>query len=261
MRKLFLVLVVLVMSVVLLIGCSTVPPIDMTSPVITLIGESVVNLNIGDDYVDAGATAFDNVDGNITANIIVGGDIVDTGKAGTYIPAYNVSDTAGNAAREVTRTVNVGVSAEILELIKEHALWGGDHVRRWPDSDAEILVYDATSYDKTKGILDELNEIIDGPVIFYLTSNKSDANIVIFGETSGDTCLSVLFPDKPMYEIYFVGVNIDINCKDVEKYYRMGLLQATNIIFAKPSDILPGFSEEVKTVLYWLYRLEPGYQL
>ena len=79
---------------------------DTTAPVITLNGSSTVDLTIGDSYVDAGATAVDNVDGDITANIVTTG-VVDTNIVGTYVIAYNVSDAAGNAAVEVTRTVNV----------------------------------------------------------------------------------------------------------------------------------------------------------
>src|SRR5690606_15325367 len=62
----------------------------------------------GDPFVDPGATAFDFVDGDLTADIVVeGADDVDTGTLGTYLITYNVSDAAGNAADEVTRTVNV----------------------------------------------------------------------------------------------------------------------------------------------------------
>ena len=84
----------------------TVNP-DSTAPVITLIGASIVDLNVGDTYTEQGATASDNIDGNISANIVIGGDTVNTSLAGTYIVTYNVSDAAGNAASQVTRTVNV----------------------------------------------------------------------------------------------------------------------------------------------------------
>ncbi|MEK6154664.1 immunoglobulin-like domain-containing protein [Flavobacteriaceae bacterium 3-367] len=81
---------------------------DTEAPVITLNGDATVDLNLGDPaYVDAGATATDNVDGDISGSIVVGGDTVDTNVAGTYTITYNVSDAAGNAATEVTRTVNV----------------------------------------------------------------------------------------------------------------------------------------------------------
>jgi len=81
--------------------------VDLTIPVITLVGSNPLNLNVGDTYTDPGATAMDNTDGDITANIVVGGDTVDTSIAGTYVVTYNVMDAAGNAAVEVTRDVIV----------------------------------------------------------------------------------------------------------------------------------------------------------
>ena len=79
---------------------------DNTSPIITLLGESVVTVEVGSNYVDAGATATDDVDGDLTASIITSSG-VDISTVGTYLVTYNVSDTAGNAATEVIRTVNV----------------------------------------------------------------------------------------------------------------------------------------------------------
>ncbi|MFH1319798.1 MAG: S8 family serine peptidase [Bacteroidota bacterium] len=79
---------------------------DTTAPVITLLGVDPVDLIIGDIYVDAGATALDDVDGDLTASIITVNP-VDENVVGTYTVTYNVSDAAGNPAVEVTRTVNV----------------------------------------------------------------------------------------------------------------------------------------------------------
>jgi hypothetical protein len=66
-------------------------------------------LGTGDTYVGdtEGVTASDNVDGDLTADIVVTGDTVDTAVPGTYTITYNVSDSAGNAATTVTRTVTV----------------------------------------------------------------------------------------------------------------------------------------------------------
>nr|WP_299338401.1 immunoglobulin-like domain-containing protein [Allomuricauda sp.] len=101
--------------------------VDTTPPVITLTGDAVVNLEVGDPaYVDAGASATDNVDGDISGNIVVGGDTVDTGVAGTYTITYNVSDAAGNAAAEVTRTVNVTVPAVASPFCETPAFNNGD---------------------------------------------------------------------------------------------------------------------------------------
>lgn len=79
---------------------------DTTRPVITRLGVSPVNVVIGNIYTDAGATATDNVDGNITSKIVTVNP-VSTTTLGTYTITYNVSDAAGNAALQVTRTVNV----------------------------------------------------------------------------------------------------------------------------------------------------------
>jgi len=77
---------------------------DTTKPVITLIGESEINLYVGDNYIEQGATAKDNIDGDITENIVITGN-VNTNKAGEYKIKYNVKDSSGNKADEVVRTV------------------------------------------------------------------------------------------------------------------------------------------------------------
>ncbi len=87
-------------------GVDCVAPPANTAPVITLLGSNPVNMTVGGTYVDAGATAHDQEDGNITANIHTTGT-VNTSVAGTYTITYNVSDSAGLAATPVTRTVNV----------------------------------------------------------------------------------------------------------------------------------------------------------
>lgn len=81
--------------------------IDTTAPVITLNGDAAMSITQGSTFTDPGATATDTIDGDISSNIVVGGDTVDTNTIGTYTITYNVSDAAGNAATEVTRTVEV----------------------------------------------------------------------------------------------------------------------------------------------------------
>jgi len=86
------------------------PGSDTTVPVITLIGDNPINLNVGDTFNDPGATAQDNIDGDITASIESTSDI-DTSAAGTYTVTYTVSDAAGNmalATRSVVVSDNTG---------------------------------------------------------------------------------------------------------------------------------------------------------
>jgi PKD repeat protein len=70
-----------------------------------LIGAATVTVQLGAVYTDAGATATDNVDGDISDRITVVNP-VDTSIAGTYTVSYSVEDNAGNSA-SATRTVIV----------------------------------------------------------------------------------------------------------------------------------------------------------
>jgi hypothetical protein len=85
----------------------TVTIVDTTAPIITRLGSATVTLNVGGTYSDAGATAVDNNgDGTITSSIVTVNP-VNVNAAGTYTVTYNVSDSAGNAATQVTRSVTV----------------------------------------------------------------------------------------------------------------------------------------------------------
>ncbi len=121
---------------------------DIVKPVITLNGASTVNLTIGGTYTEQGATATDNVDGNITANIVTTGT-VNTAVAGTYTVNYNVSDAAGNAADQVSRTVIVAASSTttLHEGFFESG-WDG-----WSDGGSDCFRYSGSrSYENSYSI-------------------------------------------------------------------------------------------------------------
>jgi hypothetical protein len=80
--------------------------VDNVPPVITLKGQPSITINAGENYADAGATAHDNVDGDITKSIKTTG-AVDTKKPGVYTITFNVKDKSRNAATAVVRTVEV----------------------------------------------------------------------------------------------------------------------------------------------------------
>lgn len=75
-------------------------------PSIQLLGAAALTVTVGATYQDAGATATDDVDGNLTANIITKSP-VDTAIIGDYTITYDVTDSSGNAAVQVTREVRV----------------------------------------------------------------------------------------------------------------------------------------------------------
>ena len=88
---------------------------DTSAPVITLIGDTNVTHEAGSDYTDLGATWSDAVDGNGT---LTGVGVVDDQVPGTYTLTFDYTDSNGNAAATVTRTVVVeDTSAPVITLI------------------------------------------------------------------------------------------------------------------------------------------------
>ncbi len=85
--------------------------IDDEKPVIKLKGNSTINLKKGDTYVDAGATANDSCDGDLTNKIKIDNK-VNANEVGSYEVVYTVEDNNGN---KTTKTRKVVVSEEIIE--------------------------------------------------------------------------------------------------------------------------------------------------
>ena len=110
MKKLtYLIGIILIASVTTFVSCKKKDKDkDVTAPVITLKGVSPVTTAKDSVYNDAGATALDDVDGDISANITAT-STVNIHAVGDYTVKYNVSDAAGNAATEVTRVIKVRV--------------------------------------------------------------------------------------------------------------------------------------------------------
>ena len=77
-------------------------------PVISLVGSSTIYLGVGDNFTDPGATASDNIDGDLTSSITSSGT-VNTATEGTYtIDYYTFQMLHGNIA-SVSRTVIVSL--------------------------------------------------------------------------------------------------------------------------------------------------------
>ena len=77
-----------------------------TSPVITLIGNSIISLALNSSYIEDNATAIDNIDGDISTSIIISGE-VNSSQEGNYTLRYNVKDFDNNTAIEVNRNISI----------------------------------------------------------------------------------------------------------------------------------------------------------
>ena len=80
---------------------------DHEGPVITLNGDSTINLNKGDGYKEPGVkSVVDDTDGNLNVDDVTIKGEVDTNTVGTYEITYSASDSLNNKS-EVTRKIVV----------------------------------------------------------------------------------------------------------------------------------------------------------
>ena len=172
----------------------TVNVVDTTAPIITLNGDAAITLEAGTNYSDAGATAFDNLDGDLTANIVVV-NTVDTDTAGEYIITYNVSDSQGNNAIELSRTVTItprrGYSYTIIHNSGHHF-----SVAAVPNFDSESYIPRLNSYTLTL-------EIPDGQTITFETPQPAGSSFFP-GEP---TLVNGAAIEEPQSDYYVVNVS------------------------------------------------------
>ena len=88
------------------IATRNVNVVDTTPPVISLIGDSVINLTVGTPFTDPGATAYDNYDGDLTSDVEKIGTVDTSIESSQQTIKYTVEDSSGNKS-EVTRYVNI----------------------------------------------------------------------------------------------------------------------------------------------------------
>lgn len=91
--------------------------VDSAAPTISLLGDAEMTIEVGEAYVDPGATASDDTDGDLTSSIVVTGT-VNINHVGIYYIHYNVTDSASNVAIQKTRIVNVVDTTDpVAELV------------------------------------------------------------------------------------------------------------------------------------------------
>ncbi|MFC1637055.1 immunoglobulin-like domain-containing protein, partial [Planctomycetota bacterium] len=102
---------------------------DTAPPVISLNGNATITFECGiEEYEELGATALDTCDPAVSVEI--GGDTVDVSTCGIYTVTYDATDTHGNAATQVIRTVNVVDTTPPEVTLSEpdpSVLWPANH--------------------------------------------------------------------------------------------------------------------------------------
>ncbi len=173
---------------------------DTEKPIINLFGEKEITLEYGEKYEELGATAVDNVDGDITKKIKISGK-VDNKKAGTYVIKYTVSDKSKN---KTTAKRKVIVKEEEKDKTEEKPNTTVPEVQEKPtptpqpkpqpkptpqparDTTNPILTfYDSSAYQTIcKG--DKVNIQVNGPY-GYVARDNVDGDITSRVVISGNT--------------------------------------------------------------------------
>jgi len=146
--------------------------VDTTVPVITRLGSATITTEAGLAYADAGATASDNYDGDISADIVVDNP-VKTSSLSSYTVTYDVSDASFNSAVQVSRSVTVtDTTPPVIQL----------------NSSANLDVDIGSTYVEAATVLDRFegditaNLVVTGtvntaaPAVFTLTYNAVDGS-------------------------------------------------------------------------------------
>jgi hypothetical protein len=179
-------------------------------PVITLLGNAVSMVECGHTYNDSGATAHDDEDGDLTGDIQVGGLPIDGSTSGTFIVTYDVTDSSGNPASTVVRTVVVEDT-----LPPNFALLGSETMTVSCASaftDPGALAFDECTGDLADRIL------VDGwvntgtPGAYVITYNVADSN----GNPAGQLTRTVAVVDAEAPEVTLLGdPEITLACGEV----------------------------------------------
>ncbi len=85
---------------------------DQTVPVIRLFGANPLTLELDGDYTEPGYQATDDMDGDLTDQVIVDASAIDSTRSGSYTVTYRVADRADN----------VGTATRIVRVASAHTL-------------------------------------------------------------------------------------------------------------------------------------------
>ncbi|MBI3233114.1 MAG: DUF5011 domain-containing protein [Bacteroidetes bacterium] len=124
---------------------------DVEAPIISLLGTTPSYVQRGLTYADAGATAWDAVDGNLTSSIVVTGIPASTLNVDSFYVSYNVSDLSGNAAATVKRKVIVSADATgpVVTL--------NGNTSYYVEVNNAFNDPGATAYDSVSGVINTIN--------------------------------------------------------------------------------------------------------
>ncbi|WP_123912660.1 immunoglobulin-like domain-containing protein [Hanstruepera neustonica] len=195
----------------------TVNVVDVSGPIITLVGDDPQVIEACDTYTDLGATAIDPCFGtDYTADIINDSSTLDTNTPGSYTVTYNVMDAEGNPGLEVIRNITVvdttgpiitllGDDPQIIEACSPYTELGATAIDPCIGTDyTSDIVIDASSvdtstvgsYNVTYNVMDALGnsaiEVIRTVTVVDTTSPSITCPVDIVANNDAGQCSAVV---------------------------------------------------------------------
>jgi len=141
---------------------------DALKPLMTLNGESVLHLHVGDIYTEAGATANDNLDGEVTVSITGN---VDTSEVGTYVITYSATDRANNTAT-ITRTIIVELAKDTSKPVVQL------------NGENEVSIRIGESYEEKGAVaIDDRDGVLEVSIIGQVDTQKAGTYVLYYKAT------------------------------------------------------------------------------
>ncbi|MEX3071546.1 S8 family serine peptidase [Vibrio alginolyticus] len=240
---------ILALLITVLVGCGggggggggSSSKADTTPPVITILGDNPTTLVVGDEYVDAGATAEDAVDGTVS---VTSSGSVDTNTLGTYSITYEATDSSGNlasAARTVTVLAFKEAKVSIEQGLSAISLEEGEQklvafVVKFTDGNAADYLIELEQFFDAAGISLSSNYPSTGWVA--TDDNSWIVNVTLTAETAGEYILTSRVTLTETGEIIEVTLPITITSP-------AGAAMTLSTPGADKDAIAPGSTEEV----------------
>lgn len=205
---------------------------DKTAPVIQLEGEPFIILGLGESYQEAGATASDNRDSStvLTSSIVIDASKVDTSQVGQYRVKYTLTDSAGNVAQTVYRTVTVRDDETVIgqrQFFATPQQYGTIFVSP-TGSGTACTESQPCNFKQFSNDLEERIVVKPGDVVFFRGGiYHFDVGVIeTFSLTGGTKSLPVIYESYPGERVIFDGSKISTD-DSADDQWRKGVLQFT----------------------------------
>lgn len=218
-----------------------------------------IDSDVVPDYV-ANVTVNDNVDGDITDNVVIDDSLVNLDVEGTYVVTLTVQDAAGN---EATTTLNVVVTEEVIDYLAlaqadlDAVVIGDDLVLPQYTQNLTFFYWSSTSPEviTNRGFVIPPT-VSQGPIEVTLTGRAVNGPAVVtkdfvvtvqpWGEVEVTSKVTVPFEgkseeyivaDDPEVDLYYVDEGT-VPYIDIETYFNMlqGAIEATELVFTPTGD-------------------------